>query len=136
MIFSWIELNILTVKDKNFKCKHGENPNLKFQKRSIMSGLPEENKSEGEKAVVSMDDLANSLGSAFNVSSKPNDPTKPHPRFTQYKSRRDFGQQEKRRRTVLDFQKSRRDDFMSVARDIASGNVLDDDELEDLIEVG
>ena len=39
--------------------------------------------------MASMDDLADSLASSFAVSNNPNDPSRPHPRFSQYKSRGD-----------------------------------------------
>jgi hypothetical protein len=39
--------------------------------------------------MASMDDLADSLASSFAVSNNPNDPSRPHPRFSQYKGRGD-----------------------------------------------
>jgi hypothetical protein len=36
-----------------------------------------------------MDDLADSLASSFAVSNNPNDPSRPHPRFSMYKSHGD-----------------------------------------------
>lgn len=83
-----------------------------------------------------LDDLASSFGAAFNVTNKINDPNKPHPRYSQYKSKGDFGTQEKRRQQTLENQKKRRDDFLSVARDIANGIIEDEDETfdEDAVE--
>jgi hypothetical protein len=52
----------------------------KFQKKF-------EKKSSARMA--SMDDLADSLASSFAVSNNPNDPSRPHPRFSQYKGRGD-----------------------------------------------
>ena len=77
-----------------------------------------------------IDDLASNLESAFNVTNRVNDPNKPHPRFSLYKSKGKLGNQEIRRERILEAQKKRRDDFMSIARDIAIGNIDDEDESE------
>ena len=80
--------------------------------------------------------LSSELESAFNVSRRVNDPIKPHPRFSSYKCRGKESNQEQRRKQILEAQKKRRDDFLSVARDIAcgeletSGDHEDDDEME------
>ena len=36
-----------------------------------------------------MEDLADTLASSFAVSNNPNDPSRPHPRFSQYKGHRE-----------------------------------------------
>ena len=78
-----------------------------------------------------LDSLASNLESAFSVTHRPNDPNKPHPRFSMYKSKSEkFGNQEVRRKKILEIQKKRRDDFMGIARDIAIGNVDPDEEEE------
>lgn len=83
-----------------------------------------------------LDDLASSFGAAFNVTHKLNDPNKPHPRYSQYKCKgADFGAQEKRRQQTLENQKKRRDDFMSVARDIVNGDLDDESENDDIEEM-
>ena len=79
-----------------------------------------------------LDSLASNLESAFSVTHRPNDPNKPHPRFGMYKSKSEkFGNQEVRRKKILEIQKKRRDDFMGIARDIAIGNVDPDEEEEE-----
>ncbi len=94
---------------------------------------------EGEGASTSnpmdeLDSLASNLESAFGVSKKKNDPNKPHPRFSQYKCNvkgDDEFRQESRRLKILDGQKKRRDDFLSIARNIVLGDLEADDDEED-----
>ena len=65
---------------------------------------------------TSIDALASSFNASFNVTNRINDPTKPHPRYSLYKNRGDIGSQEKRRQKLLQEQKKRRDDYLSIAR--------------------
>ena len=80
--------------------------------------------------MANVDQLAEALEGSFNVSNKVNDPTKPHPRFAQYKQKNAVSNQEKRRARILEAQKSRRQDFLSIARNLAS-NEFEYDEEED-----
>ena len=75
-----------------------------------------------------VDELAEALEGSFNVSNKVNDPTKPHPRFSLYKQKNVVSNQEKRRGQILEAQKQRRQDFLSIARNIASNEFEEDDE--------
>ena len=79
--------------------------------------------------------LTEALAGSFNVSNKLNDPTKPHPRFSQYKQKSSVTNQEKRRAQILEAQKSRRQDFISIARNIVNHEFDEsEDEIEDFDE--
>ena len=52
-----------------------------------------------------MDDLADSLATSFQVTSHPNNPAAPHPRFSDYKKRPGFTDQMVRRQRLLERQK-------------------------------
>jgi len=80
---------------------------------------------------ATIDALTSSFDASFNVTNRINDPTKPHPRYSLYKNRGDIGNQEKRRQRVLQEQKKRRDDYLSIARDIAYGDIDETDEYQD-----
>ena len=83
------------------------------------------------KADSELEALSSELESAFNVSRRVNDPNKPHPRFSSYKCRGKIFNQEQRRKQILEAQKKRRDDFLSVARDIAYGELENSGDLEE-----
>jgi len=77
------------------------------------------------------DDLADMLGSSFQVTNRKNNPDAPHPRFAQYKNndKAEFNQQE-RIRKHLENQKQRRFDMMSHVRRLAEDK-WDDVEVEE-----
>ena len=78
------------------------------------------------------DSLLAEFQAAFSVSGEVNDIRAPHPHYTLYKQKRDgFGDQEVRRKKLLEGQKARRRDCADYARRIAVGELLDDDEMEE-----
>ena len=93
-----------------------------------------ENENENEtyqneiRKMANVDELADALGGAFQVTTKLNDPTRPHPRFSQYKQKNQVSNQEKRRGQILEAQKQRRQDFLAIARNIASNDFEEDEE--------
>ena len=84
-----------------------------------------------EKSEESIEDLSSQFDASFNVTKKLNDVQKPHPRYALYKSKGTTGLQEKRRQKLLEDQKKRRDDFLLIAREIASGDIENDESFED-----
>ena len=75
-----------------------------------------------------MDQLLAEFQGSFSVAVDPNDPTKPHPRFSQYKFKREgYADQETRRKRMLDEQRTRRRDFSDYARKIIEGETSDDE---------
>lgn len=76
-----------------------------------------------------MDDLLKGFQSSFSVTLDVNDTSKPHPRFSEFKFKRDgYGDQEFRRRKVMDEQKSRRRDYADYARRVVEGELFSDEE--------
>ncbi|XP_023811404.1 snurportin-1 isoform X1 [Oryzias latipes] len=71
---------------------------------------------------VPMDDLTQALSTSFAVSKEPNSISAPHPRLSQYKSKYSVLEQSERRRRFLDFQKSKRLNYVNHARRLASGD--------------
>ena len=69
---------------------------------------------------------------AFSVAVDPYDPSRPHPRFSQYKVKREgYGDQEARRKKALEEQCLRRKDFCDLSRRIVEGDLISDDEMEE-----
>lgn len=81
---------------------------------------------------IDVDDLLIGLQGTF-LNSDLYDPSQPHPRLSQYKEKRlGYGDQESRRKRLLEEQKSRRSDQANYARRIAFGRLEDsDEEMED-----
>ena len=81
---------------------------------------------------VHMDDsLLAVFQGAFSVSGEINDTYAPHPHYNLYKQKREgYGDQESRRRTILEEQKARRRDFSDYVRKVVDGEMLDEDEDE------
>lgn len=78
-----------------------------------------------------LDDLADSFAGSFNVTNTPNDTNKPHPRFAQYKMKSATAGQEMRRASLLEHQKSKRDDLVNHARALAMGEFEEEADEED-----
>jgi len=80
-----------------------------------------------------MEDLSDAFAGAFTVSNTPNDTTRPHPRFSQYKMKGGAGGagQEVRRARMLSHQKQRRDDLVSHARALAMGDFTEEKDEEE-----
>lgn len=79
-----------------------------------------------------MDELLAGFQGSFAVTGDPNDPVRPHPRFVQYKQKREgYGEQEERRKKLLEQQKSSRRNMADLARKIADE---EDEEMEDKLE--
>lgn len=68
-----------------------------------------------------MDELTETLAVSFQVSNFPNSPHAPHPRFSQYKIKKN-NNQEQRRKRLLALQKSRRHNYLHHVRGLAEGN--------------
>ncbi|KAL5004249.1 hypothetical protein ScPMuIL_017705 [Solemya velum] len=66
-----------------------------------------------------MEELTANLAASFAVSNEPNTTAASHPRFSQYKSKRFFLDQDERRNKILDQQKKRRYDFKNHIRCLA-----------------
>ncbi|XP_005994966.1 snurportin-1 isoform X2 [Latimeria chalumnae] len=69
-----------------------------------------------------MEELSQALSASFSVSQDPNSIAAPHPRLLQYKLRSSAQDQEERRRRLLEFQKSKRLDYVNHARRLAEGD--------------
>lgn len=69
------------------------------------------------------DSLLSEFHAVFSVSGDVNAPTRPHPTYASlYKQKRSgFGEQEARRRRLLEEQRSRRKDYADYVRKIAAG---------------
>lgn len=79
-----------------------------------------------------MEDLLAGITDGLSVSSDPYDPSRPHPRLSQYKLKREgYADQEARRRKALEEQNTRRKDFADYARRIIEGELFSDDEMEE-----
>ena len=75
------------------------------------------------------DSLLAEFQSALFVSSEVLDTRTPHPHYTLYKQRREgYGDQEVRRRKLLEEQKTRRRDFADHARKIVEGKGWEEEE--------
>ncbi|XP_053318964.1 snurportin-1 [Spea bombifrons] len=84
-----------------------------------------------------MDALADALAGSFSVSSSLNNPSAPHPRLSQYKSKYSSLEQSERRRKLLELQKAKRLDYVNHARRLAEGDWSlndDDDEVKENLE--
>ena len=76
-----------------------------------------------------MDSLLQGFQNGCSVSFDVNDPIKPHPRFSEFKFKREgYGDQESRRRKLMEEQKSRRREYMDYARMITEGQVYSDED--------
>ena len=74
------------------------------------------------------DSLLADFHAVFSVSGEANDPHAPHPHYTLYKRRKEgYGDQEDRRRKLLEKQRSRRKDFADYARKIARGETWEEE---------
>ncbi|XP_041966122.1 snurportin-1 isoform X2 [Alosa alosa] len=69
-----------------------------------------------------MDDLTKALSVSFTVSQDHNNISAPHPRLCQYKSKYSVLEQGERRRRFLDFQKTKRLNYVNHARHLADGD--------------
>lgn len=79
-----------------------------------------------------MEELLAGFQGAFSVAVNPYDTSRPHPRLTQYKSKRvGYGDQEARRKKALEEQCLRRKDFCDYSRRIVEGDLISDDEMEE-----
>ena len=82
-----------------------------------------------------MDELLQDFQSSVSVTFDLNDPNRPHPRLSEFKFKREgYGDQESRRRKLIEEQKSRRRDYVDYARMIAEGDIdlcSDEDEMEE-----
>ena len=77
-----------------------------------------------------MDDtLLAEFHNVFSVSGDVNAPTRPHPHYSSlYKHKRaGFGEQEARRRRLLEQQRSRRRDYVDYVRKIAAGETWEEE---------
>ncbi|XP_023336546.1 snurportin-1 [Eurytemora carolleeae] len=79
---------------------------------------------------TSLEDLADSFAAGFTVTNTPNDTNRPHPRFAQFKMKTSTIPQDERRRLLLEYQKSRRDDLLNHARCLALGEFEEEEEEE------
>ena len=74
-----------------------------------------------------MDSLTTSLQECVSISVDPLDTSKPHPRLSQFKRKRDgYCDQEVRRARLLEEQQFRRRDFSDYARKMVSEELHDD----------
>lgn len=79
-----------------------------------------------------MDELSKQFYGSFAVAEDPNDPARPHPRFSQYKLKQEgYGDQDARRKRMLEEQKDRRRDAIDFIRKIAEDQLREDDEMEE-----
>ncbi|XP_063053837.1 snurportin-1 [Engraulis encrasicolus] len=74
-----------------------------------------------------MEDLTNALSASFSVSQDYNSTSKAHPRLAQYKSKFSVLEQGERRRRFLDFQKTKRLNYVNHARRLAVGDWTEED---------
>ena len=75
--------------------------------------------------------LLEQFQSSIGVSRDVNDTSAPHPYYALYKARREgYGSQEARRRTFMEDQKARRRNLADMARKIADGSDLSEEESE------
>lgn len=76
--------------------------------------------------------------SKFLVTGEVHDPVIPHPHYTLYKAKREgYGSQETRRKEFMEQQKARRRNFADLARKLADGSdVSEDDSGEEMEEGG
>lgn len=82
------------------------------------------------------DSLLAEFHAVFSVSGEANDPRAPHPHYALYKQRREgYGDQEERRKQLLERQRLRRRDFADYVRRIAEGEMWEEMEEEDHDEV-
>lgn len=85
-----------------------------------------------------MEDLTKALSASFSVSQDYNCTSAPHPRLAQYKSKYSVLEQGERRRRFLDFQKTKRLNYVNHARRLAAGDWtagdIDDEEDEEAAE--
>ena len=79
------------------------------------------------------DSLLADFHAVFSVSSDVNAPTRPHPTYASlYKQKRHgFGEQEARRRRILEDQRSRRRNYADYVRKIAAGEEWEEEMEED-----
>ena len=79
-----------------------------------------------------MEELSKQFYGSFAVAEDPNDPARPHPRFSQYKLKQEgYGDQDVRRKRMLEEQKDRRRDAIDFVRKIAEDQLWDDDDMEE-----
>lgn len=84
-----------------------------------------------------MEDLLRGFQGTFSVTLDINDTSKPHPRFSDFKFKREgYGDQEFRRQKVMEDQKSRRRDYLDYARRVVEGEVFSDEEDNNMEEGG
>ena len=82
--------------------------------------------------LVPMDELSKQFYGSFAVAEDPNDPARPHPRFSQYKLKQEgYGDQDARRKRMLEEQKDRRRDAIDFIRKIAEDQLWEDDDMEE-----
>lgn len=83
--------------------------------------------------VLVMDQLLQDFQSSVSVTFEVNDPNRPHPRLSDFKFKREgYGDQESRRRKLIEEQKTRRRDFVDYARMVVEGEVYsDEDDMEE-----
>ena len=82
-------------------------------------------------SAATMDELVAGLQGAF-LTTNVYDPSRPHPRLSQFKEKRlGYGDQESRRKKLLEEQKSRRRDQANYARRIALGDLDDEEEMDE-----
>lgn len=83
------------------------------------------------KRLSNMEELSENFASSFQVTIEPNTTVAPHPRFSQYKGRKDILDQNERRRRILLFQKEQRFDYLKNVRRIETNDWSEDDDEEE-----
>ncbi|XP_062998964.1 snurportin-1 isoform X2 [Elgaria multicarinata webbii] len=78
-----------------------------------------------------MEELSQTLACSFAVSQDLNSTAAPHPRLAQYKSKYSSLEQSERRRRLLEFQKTKRLDYINHARRLAEDDWTGTDEEEE-----